>query len=107
MVLCIVVAERAVQNISCTQGINHLHVFDSDLTIVIRSTIEDGTFAAGDCPVTNTLVSQVCHNALLVASIGRLKLLGADCDVNVGEQPLHSLLPTPSIAHDRNSKLRC
>src|SRR5690242_18179411 len=107
MVLCIVVAERAVQNISGTQSISHLHVFNGDLTIVSRSTIEDGTFASGDRPVTDALVSQVCHDALLVAAIGRLKLLGANRDVNVGEQSLHPLLPTPSIEHNRNPKLSC
>src|SRR5256885_7438203 len=107
MVLCIVVAERAVQNISRTQGINHLYGFDGNLTIVFRSTIENGTLTAGDCPVSDTLASQIRHDALFVAPIGRLKLLGANRDVNVGKQSLHPLLPTSSVEHDRNPTLSC
>src|SRR5690348_16030050 len=99
MVLCIVVAERAVQNISRTQSINHLHGFDGDLTIVLRSTIEERTLAAGDRPVSDALAIQIRHDALFVASIGRPKLLGANRGVNVRKQSLHPLLPTSSVEH--------
>lgn len=53
------------QNISRPQGINRFHGFDSELTIVLGSTVEDGTLITGDHPVSDALASQICHNALL------------------------------------------
>src|SRR6266487_2652848 len=101
----VVVAERAVQNVSRAQCINHLHGLDCDLTVVIRNTIDNGALSTGDRPVSHTLASEILHNAIFVAPIWRKKMLGTNRDVNRGEQSLHPVLPTPTIEHDGYSAL--
>src|SRR6266566_4672293 len=105
VILSIVIAERPVQNISRTQSINYFYGIDRDLTCVLRRTIDDGPLTTGNRPIAHALTSQIRQNSIFLTSIGRRKLLGANRDVNPGEQVLHALLPTASIEYDRNCAL--
>src|SRR5712691_315909 len=92
--LRIVVAERAVQNVSRTQRINHLHRPDCDLTVATRNTIDDGTLTAGYRPISHPLVGEILHDGIFVVPTWRMEILGTNRDVNRGEQSLHPILPT-------------
>src|SRR5437763_3304404 len=93
------------KDISCTQGINHLHRLDRDHTCALSSIIDDGPLTTGDGSVAHALTSQICQDGTSVASIRHTKLLGANGDINTGEQLLHALLPTAPIEHDRKLAL--